>query len=94
MGKTATITINGKEHTIYKDDFGTTIDGWNIDQFLDQADEATVVWLAEHGMGVVQNNPEYFDDIAERIEMPRDIKSTMDNFKTEQNLSEVDDENN
>ncbi len=77
------IVINGTSHEIEIDNMGLTfVDGVFIDVFLEGLSGEDIAWLAKYGLGVAHNEPEHFDDIAERIEMPRDVKATLDQFKT------------
>lgn len=79
------ISVNGKSYPLTLDKFNIThIDGKPVDKFIDSLSIEDQTWLAKRGMGVVVEDPKYFDDIADRIEMPKDIKNTLDSFKKEQ----------
>lgn len=74
-----TLIINGTRHTLTTDGMGITyIDGLLIDDFMDNLSEADTLWLAQYGMNVAKNEPEHYEDICERIEMPREVKSGID----------------
>lgn len=76
------MTINGKDYPLTVDAFGLTyVDGKLVDDFMKTLSVEDTEWLARYGLSVVQREPKHFDDIAERIEMPRDLKGKMDRFK-------------
>lgn len=76
------ITINGKTYAIEIDGMGLTyVNGMLVDEFIEMLPMKDIEWLAKYGMGVAQKEPEHFDDIAERIEMPHTVKNQLDKFK-------------
>lgn len=76
------ININGKSYDLGMDLFNITYIGNKpINEFMKTLSDEDTIWLAKRGMKLIQEEPEHFDDIAERLEMPRELKSTMDGFK-------------
>lgn len=75
------IIINGKSYEVYIDSFGITyIDGMLRDEWLETLDQASINFLATKGQKVVKEEPERFNDIAERLEMPKDLADKMRNM--------------
>jgi citrate synthase len=83
------ITVNGKKYPLSEGDYGLTlIGGMYLEEFIENLSTEDLAWLAKYGMAIVQNEPEHFDDIADRLEMPQEVKGTLDNFKHQNRSSE------
>ncbi len=69
-------TINGKTYEVMVDSFGVKyIDGLTIDKWVDRIkrDDPEVFKVLVHkGLEIAQNEPDRFEDIADRIEMPEE----------------------
>lgn len=75
------ITINGKTYPLEVDGFGVvTIYGITVDEFLDTLPAEDIEWLAVYGLKTAVDDPEYFEDIAERVEMPLETKELIEGF--------------
>jgi hypothetical protein len=69
-----TIVINGKTYVCTKDDFGCTfVNGMPVDKFLDTMSEEDKLAVAVVGIKKAHDDPAWFDDAAERLELPDDV---------------------
>lgn len=72
------ITVNGKDYKVHIDSFGITyVDGMLPAEWIKTLDPASIITLATKGMQVVREQPARFNDIAERLEIPKDLAEKM-----------------
>lgn len=81
------ITINGKDYNFIIDSFGITIvEGKSVDEFLESLPVEDHEWLVNRDLQTIYNEPEYFDEVANRMEIPKKYKDVLDQFKPQKGV--------
>lgn len=75
------LIINDKQYMLTLDGFGVRyIDGVELNEWMKTIDAETLAFLVKKGTDVVKNEPEHFEDIAEREEMPMSTRDLMRHY--------------